>query len=148
LIAGIRFEGFTTSPAFARVCHARSSGCLRAPDVRKHREEEPKGRSKKSFQEKIRKKTPAKKNGISSRRFSGNIIPPLTKGARQALDALKSSSRIRFELIPDDLGAAHLPAFVKTPQAVTDGHLVELARKNSLCLVTLDRGIPGALIIG
>ena len=31
---------------------------------------------------------------------------------------------------------------------MTDGQLVELARKNSLRLVTLDRGIPGALSIG
>jgi len=43
------------------------------------------------------------------------------QGSEAALDALKSSSKVRFELIPDDLGAAHLPAFVKTPQAVTDG---------------------------
>ncbi len=55
---------------------------------------------------------------------------------------------VRFELILDDLGAVHSPAFVKTPQAVTDGHLVELARKNSRCLVTLERGIPGSLFIG
>jgi hypothetical protein len=41
-------------------------------------EEEPKGRSKKSFQEKILKKRPSKKNGISDQRISGNIIPPLT----------------------------------------------------------------------
>jgi uncharacterized protein len=75
-------------------------------------------------------------------------LQPDIKAARQALDALKSSSKVRFELIPDDLGAAHLSAFVKTPQAVTDGHLVELARKNSLCLATLDRGIPGSLFIG
>jgi len=78
LIAVIWFEGFTTSPAFARVCHARPLGCPRAPDVRKHREEEPEGRSKKSFQEKSRKKRPGKKKGISNRRFYGNIIPPLT----------------------------------------------------------------------
>ena len=68
--------------------------------------------------------------------------------ARAALDALKSSSKVRFELVADDLGAAHLPAFVKTPAAVTDGHLLELAKKHSLKLVTLDRGIPGALYIG
>ena len=70
------------------------------------------------------------------------------EGAKQALDALKSSSRIRFELIPDDIGAAQLPSFVKKPQSVTDGHLVELARKNSVRLVTLDRNIPSSLYIG
>ena len=75
-------------------------------------------------------------------------LQPDIPRAKQALDALKSSSKIRFELIPDDLGVAKLPAFVKTPQSVTDGHLVELARKNSVRLVTLDRGIPGALFIG
>ena len=69
-------------------------------------------------------------------------------GARKALGALKSSSKIPFELIPDDLGAAQLPAFVKQPQSVTDGHLLELARKHSARLVTLDRGIPGSLFIG
>jgi len=37
---------------------------------------------------------------------------------------------------------------VKKAQSVTDGHLVELARKNSVRLVTLDRGIPGAVFIG
>jgi toxin-antitoxin system PIN domain toxin len=68
--------------------------------------------------------------------------------ARSALDALKASSKVRFELVPDDLGAAHLPSFVKTPAAVTDGHLLELAKKNSMKLVTLDRGVPGALYIG
>lgn len=67
--------------------------------------------------------------------------------ARQALDALKSSSRIRFELIPDDVGVAQLPAFVKRPQAITDGHLLELARKNSMQLATFDQGIPNALHI-
>jgi predicted nucleic acid-binding protein len=70
------------------------------------------------------------------------------QGGKQALDALKSSSKIRFELIPDDLGAAHLPRFVKKPQSITDGHLLELAKKNSSVLVTLDRGIPGALFVG
>jgi toxin-antitoxin system PIN domain toxin len=75
------------------------------------------------------------------------LQPDITT-ARQALDALKSSSRIRFELIPDDIGAAQLPAFVKKPQAITDGHLFELARKNSMQLVTFDQGIPKALHIG
>jgi hypothetical protein len=68
--------------------------------------------------------------------------------AKQALDALKSSSKIRFELISDDVGVAQLPAFVKGTQAITDGHLFELARKNSMQLVTFDQGIPNALYIG
>jgi toxin-antitoxin system PIN domain toxin len=68
--------------------------------------------------------------------------------AKQALDALKSSSKIRFELVSDDVGVAQLPAFVKRPQAITDGHLLELARKNSMQLVTFDQGIPDALHIG
>lgn len=75
-------------------------------------------------------------------------LQPDIAAAKQALGALKASSRIRFELISDDLGAAQLPAFVKRPQSVTDGHLMELARKHSLRLVTLDRGIPGSLFIG
>jgi predicted nucleic acid-binding protein len=75
-------------------------------------------------------------------------LQPDIATAKQALDALKSSSKIRFELIPDDLGAAHLPAFVKRPQSVTDGHLLELARKNSMQLATFDQAIPNALHIG
>jgi predicted nucleic acid-binding protein len=75
-------------------------------------------------------------------------LQPDIAAAKQALDALKSSSKVRFELISDDLGAAQLPTFVKTPRSVTDGHLVELARKHSVRLVTLDRSIPGSLFIG
>lgn len=75
-------------------------------------------------------------------------LQPDIEAAKQALDALKSSSQVRFELIPDDIGVSQLPAFVKKPQAVTDGHLFELARKSSLRLVTLDRGIPNSIFIG
>jgi len=75
-------------------------------------------------------------------------LQPDIEGAKQALDALKSSSKVRFEIIPDALGAAQLPSFVKKPQSITDGHLVELARQNSVRLVTLDRSIPGSLFIG
>ncbi len=75
-------------------------------------------------------------------------LQPDIEAAKQALDSLKSSSKVRFELIADDIGVAQLPAFVKKPQSVTDGHLCELARKNSLRLATLDRGIPNSVIIG
>jgi predicted nucleic acid-binding protein len=75
-------------------------------------------------------------------------LQPDIATAQLALNALKASSKIRFELIPDDVGVAQLPAFVRRPQAITDGHLLELAQKNSLQLVTFDRGIPNALYIG
>lgn len=75
-------------------------------------------------------------------------LQPDIPTAQKALEALKASSRVRFELVPDELGVAHLPAFVKSPQAITDGHLLELAQNHSLQLVTFDRGIPNALYIG
>lgn len=75
-------------------------------------------------------------------------LQPDVAAAKQALAALKASSKIRFELVADDVSAAQLPAFVKKPQAVTDGHLFELAKKHSLRLVTLDKGIPQAEYIG
>lgn len=74
-------------------------------------------------------------------------LQPDVEAAKQALEALKASSKVPFELIADNIGAAHLPAFVKKPQAVTDGHLLELARRHSMSLATLDQGIPGALVI-
>jgi predicted nucleic acid-binding protein len=75
-------------------------------------------------------------------------LQPDVASARRSLDALKSSSQVRFEIVADDLGAAHLPSFVKSAQSITDGHLLELAKKHSMKLVTLDRGIPGAIYIG
>jgi predicted nucleic acid-binding protein len=75
-------------------------------------------------------------------------LQPDVETAKRALGALKASSSVRFELVADDLGAAQLPPFVKRPHAITDGHLLELARRNSMQLVTLDQNIPKALFIG
>ena len=75
-------------------------------------------------------------------------LQPDIETAKQALDALKASSPVRFELVADDLGAAQLPEFVKRRLSITDGHLLELARKNAMRLVTLDQHIPQALFIG
>jgi predicted nucleic acid-binding protein len=69
-------------------------------------------------------------------------LQPDIATARQALDALKSSSKIRFELIPDDIGAAQLPAFVKKPQTVSEGHLFELARTIQCSSLLLTRKFP------
>lgn len=75
-------------------------------------------------------------------------LQPDIASAKHALDVLKSSSKVRFELISDDLGVSQLPTFVKKPQSITDGHLSELAKKNSFRFVTLDRRIPNSVYIG
>jgi predicted nucleic acid-binding protein len=66
--------------------------------------------------------------------------------ARKALFALKDSSSVPFQMIGDALGADQLPAFARTPNKLTDGHLIELARQNGVQLVTFDHGITGALM--
>jgi predicted nucleic acid-binding protein len=67
--------------------------------------------------------------------------------AVETLSGLKASSRLPFHLIPDSLGADHLPSYVTGARQVTDGHLLALANASSLQLVTLDKGIPGAFLI-
>lgn len=67
--------------------------------------------------------------------------------ARKALEQLKKSSPVPFELLGDELGVDRLPAFARTPAKLTDGHLVELVRHHRAQLVTLDAGIPGALLV-
>jgi len=67
--------------------------------------------------------------------------------SRNALAKLKASSKIPFILLSDDLGADRLPAYVKEPNKLTDGHLLELARHHGAKLATLDTGGPGALLI-
>ncbi|MFI5337749.1 MAG: PIN domain-containing protein [Opitutales bacterium] len=67
--------------------------------------------------------------------------------ARKALAALKSSSAIPFELVADALGADKLPSFARTPNKLTDGHLMELARSHQAQLATLDTGIPGSTVL-
>lgn len=67
--------------------------------------------------------------------------------AADTLNGLFASSPIPFVRLSDDLGASDLPAYVKGPKQVTDGHLLGLARKHGGQLASLDRGIPGAFPI-
>ena len=66
--------------------------------------------------------------------------------ARTALANFKASSPVPIELLADGIGADRLPAFARTPSKLTDGHLLELAKKHGAILATLDTGIPGALL--
>lgn len=74
-------------------------------------------------------------------------LQPDVRSAIVALTKLKASSPVKFEFHSDDLGADRLPNFVKKPTEVTDGHLIELAKRWGAQLATLDTNIPGALLI-
>ncbi|HXZ31140.1 MAG TPA: hypothetical protein VEH30_02560 [Terriglobales bacterium] len=67
--------------------------------------------------------------------------------ARTALLRLKAASTPPFTFIVDDHDISALPAWVKTPKQITDGHLVKLASTNGRLLATLDGKIPGAYLI-
>jgi predicted nucleic acid-binding protein len=67
--------------------------------------------------------------------------------ARALLLDLKTNSAMPFDFLADANDLNSLPPWVKTPQQVTDGHLVNLAKANSAVLATLDKGIPGACLI-
>jgi predicted nucleic acid-binding protein len=52
-----------------------------------------------------------------------------------------------FEFIVDDHDASRLPAWVRAPKQLTDGHLLKLAIANGAVLATLDGRVPGAYLI-
>lgn len=67
--------------------------------------------------------------------------------ACEFISQLRKNRKRSFSFIPDDQGAAELPAWVKTGKQSTDGHLLELAKAHGAELATLDEGIPGAFQI-
>lgn len=67
--------------------------------------------------------------------------------ARDLLAQLKASNVAGFKFITDDLDVSRLPAWVKTPKQITDGHLSQLAKAKGAILATLDKGIPHAFRI-
>lgn len=60
---------------------------------------------------------------------------------------MKASNQVQIELWADGLGVDRLPAYVRKPAELTNGHLLELARVQRARLVTFDGIIPGALLI-
>jgi uncharacterized protein len=67
--------------------------------------------------------------------------------ARSLLQKLKTADALQFTFLPDDQDISQLPAWVKTPLQLTDGHLLQLAKANGMALATLDKKIPGAYLI-
>jgi predicted nucleic acid-binding protein len=67
--------------------------------------------------------------------------------SRTLLQRLKRAKALSFSFIADDHDISRLPAWVKTPGQITDGHLVQLAAANESVLATLDTRIPGAHLV-
>lgn len=67
--------------------------------------------------------------------------------SRRLLHKLKAIRSLQFAFLSDGHDVTHLPAWVKAPRQMTDGHLLQLARANGMALATLDRKIPGAFLI-
>lgn len=67
--------------------------------------------------------------------------------ARTLLLRLKKAQQPTFTFIVDDHDVSRLPAWVKTANQTTDGHLVSLAAAAGGRLATLDHRIAGALLI-
>jgi predicted nucleic acid-binding protein len=67
--------------------------------------------------------------------------------ARALLMQIKARHAERFTFITDDHDISQIPIWVKGPKQITDGHLAQLAKANGAVLATLDRRIPGALLI-
>jgi hypothetical protein len=60
---------------------------------------------------------------------------------------LKEARPSALAFIPDQHDVSCLPAWVRSPKQITDGHLSKLASANSAVLATLDESIPGSFLI-
>ncbi len=67
--------------------------------------------------------------------------------ARTLLLRLKVAHTSPLKFFPDEHDVSHLPASVRAPKQITDGHLSKLATANSAVLATLDESIPGSYLI-
>lgn len=67
--------------------------------------------------------------------------------ARTLLLRLKRARGAAFTFISDAHDVSNLPAWVKTPKQITDGHLSELAKANGAILATLDESIAGSYVV-
>jgi hypothetical protein len=64
--------------------------------------------------------------------------------ARTLLVRLKEGLTSPLKFIPDEHDVSHLPAGVRVPKQITDGHLSKLATANAAVLAIFDESIPGS----
>lgn len=66
---------------------------------------------------------------------------------KRLLAELKNTLELNWVFLEDRRGASELPRWVKGPNQITDGHLLGLARAHGGTLATLDKRIPGAVLL-
>jgi predicted nucleic acid-binding protein len=64
--------------------------------------------------------------------------------ARALLLRMKAEDPALFVFLADDNDISHMPGWVRQPKQVTDGHLIQLAKRYGATFATLDGKIPGA----
>jgi predicted nucleic acid-binding protein len=67
--------------------------------------------------------------------------------AKTVLIGMKAGRTQPLTFLADGNEISALPAWVRTPTKITDGHLLRLASANEALLATMDEGIPGAFLI-
>lgn len=83
-------------------------------------------------------------------RISTQISDPKVSVAEAAIRLEEITGQLghHHRFIPDDLSSCRdFPAWCRNPKHTTDAHLLALAEKHGLQLVTLDTGIPRAFVI-
>jgi predicted nucleic acid-binding protein len=70
-----------------------------------------------------------------------------TAGARTLLLGMKKNKTQPLAFLPDPNDISQLPEWANSPARITDGHLAKLATTHGAILATLDKGIPGSLLI-
>ncbi|HLB32795.1 MAG: hypothetical protein A3F67_07515 [Verrucomicrobia bacterium RIFCSPHIGHO2_12_FULL_41_10] len=81
---------------------------------------------------------------VSGQRSEGKIT---TQEASEMLQKMLQKLAPFHRFLADDLPMGHWPTWCKNASQTTDAHLLLLAEKHGTQLVTLDRKIPGALLI-
>ena len=77
--------------------------------------------------------------------LAGKYLVDLTLAKRVLAGFVPGKARLGF--VADASRVVDLPAWVKTPAAIADGHLMNVATAYGAKLATLDKGIPGAVVI-
>ena len=81
---------------------------------------------------------------VSVQRSIGRIS---VQQASEVLRGMLKSLGPLHQFLPDDLGATEWPDWCGSAARTTDAHLLMFARRQGLDLVTLDAGIPGAMLL-